>query len=81
MTQTVSEFAIKVIILGVVLSLLPASPFVGFNNLISQVPFIGYLNWFIPIPQIIVILESWLVVVAAYYAILFGLNYVGILKS
>ena len=81
MTQTVSEFAIKVIILSVVLSLLPSSPFVGFSNLVNNVPYLAYLNWFIPIPQIIVILEAWLSIVAIYYTILFGLNYVGIIKS
>lgn len=81
MTQTVSEFAIKVIILSVVLSLLPSSPFVAFNNLVNTIPYLSYLNWFIPIPQIIVILESWLSIVAIYYTILFGLNYVGIIKS
>lgn len=81
MTQTVSEFAIKVIILNVVLALLPSSPFSGFAYLVNNIPYIGYLNWFIPIPQIIVILEAWLAIVAIYYTILFGLNYVGILKS
>lgn len=81
MTQTASEFAIKVVILSVVVSLLPASPFVGFSTLINQVPFISYLNWFLPIPEMITIMESWLAVVAVYYTILFGLNYVGILKS
>ena len=79
--QQVSDFGVKILILTAVLSLLPSSPFVGFNYLIEQIPFIGYLNWFIPIPQIIVILESWLVVVAVYYGLLFVLNYVGVLKQ
>lgn len=77
----VSDFGIKALLLVAVLSLLPASPFVGFTYLINQVPFLGYLNWFIPIPEIIVILEAWLVIVAVYYGILFVLNYVGILKQ
>lgn len=79
--QTVSEFAIKVIILSVVLALLPVSPFVGYSYLVANIPYIGYLNWFLPIPEMIAVIESWLVVVASYYGILFGLNYVGILKS
>lgn len=77
----VSDFAVKLLILTAVLSLLPSSPFVGFNYLISQVPYLNYLNWFLPIPEMIVILETWLSVVAIYYGLLFVLNYVGILKS
>lgn len=77
----ISEFGVKCLILAFVVSLLPNSPFTGFNYLLQQVPYLGYLNWFIPVPQIIVITEAWLAIVAIYYTILFGLNYVGILKS
>lgn len=77
----ISDFGVKCLILAVVVSLLPNSPFTGFNYLLQQVPYLGYLNWFIPVPQIIVITEAWLAIVAIYYTILFGLNYVGILKS
>lgn len=77
----VSDFGVKILILSTVLALLPSSPFVGFNYLIKQVPYLGYINWFIPVPEIITILESWLAIVAVYYSILFALNYVGILKS
>ena len=77
----VSDFGVKVLLLFIVISLLPSSPFTGFTYLISQLPFLGYLNWFIPIPEIIVIMEAWLAIVAIYYGILFALNYVGILKQ
>lgn len=79
--MSVTDFAFKVVVLTAVVALLPASPFVGFSYLINSIPFIGYLNWFLPIGEIIVILEAWLAVVAVYYTILFALNYVGILKS
>lgn len=79
--MSVTDFAFKVVVLTAVVALLPASPFVGFSYLIDSIPFIGYLNWFVPIGEIIVIMESWLVIVATYYTILFALNYVGILKS
>lgn len=80
MTQ-VSEFGVKVILLTVVVSLLPSSPFSNFNSLITGIPYLSYLNWFLPISEILVVLESWLVVVSIYYSILFVLNYVGVLKS
>ena len=80
MTQ-VSDFGIKVILLTVVVSLLPSSPFTNFNSLITNIPYLGYLNWFLPISEILVVLESWLVVVSIYYSILFVINYVGIVKT
>lgn len=80
MTQ-VSDFGIKVILLTVVVSLLPSSPFANFNSLVTNIPYLSYLNWFLPISEILVVLESWLVVVSLYYSILFVINYVGIVKT
>lgn len=77
----INDLSIKLLVLTLVLTLLPSSPFVGFNYLINQIPFLGYLNWFLPIPEIIVIMETWLAVVAIFYSILYLLNYVGVLKS
>lgn len=77
----VSDFAVKVLILTAVVAMLPSSPFVGFTYLINQIPYLSFLNWILPIPEMIVIMESWLAIVAVYYTILFALNYVGILKS
>lgn len=77
----VSDIAVKLIVLSLVISLIPGSPFSGMTSLVQQIPYLSYLNWFVPIPEIIVIMESWLAVVSVYYTILFALNYVGILKS
>lgn len=77
----VSDFAFKILLLSVVLAILPQSPFQGFSSLMASIPYISYLNWFLPISEMIVILESWLAIVAVYYSILYVLNYVGVLKS
>lgn len=79
--QIINDFAIKLLILSVVLALLPQSPFTGFNTLVSQIPFLSWLNWFLPISEMLLIFESLLVVVAIFYGILYLLNYVGVLKS
>ena len=79
--NVVNDFSVKLLILSFVLALLPASPFRGFAYLVESIPFLDYLNWFLPIPEMIVILESWLVIVSVYYGILYLLNYVGVLKS
>ena len=79
--SSVSDFGVKVIILSVVLTLLPSSPLSGFNYLISNLPYLNFLNWFLPISEMIVILESWLLVVSIYYSIIFLINYAGVAKS
>lgn len=79
--QLINDFAVKLLILSFVLALLPESPFIGFNALITQVPYLSWLNWFLPISEMLVLFESLLVVVAIFYGILYLLNYVGVLKS
>lgn len=79
--QLVNDFAVKLLILSFVLALLPESPFVGFNNLILNVPFLSWVNWFLPISEMLLLFESLLVVIGIFYGILYLLNYVGVLKS
>lgn len=81
MAQSVSEFGIKLLIISLVLTLLPFSPFVGFEYLIEQIPYLSFVNWFVPIQEMLAITETWLVVVTVYYGILYLLNYAGIVKS
>lgn len=81
MMSTFSDIAVKILLISFVLALLPASPFVGFSYLVEQIPYLSFLNWFLPIQEILVILESWLVVVIVYYGILYILNYTGLVKS
>lgn len=49
-----------------IINLLPPSPFQLLDNSPIQ-PYIATFNWFVPLPQIIVILEFWLVAVALFY--------------
>ena len=53
-------------ILIAVLSLLPDSPFNLIDNtVIGQ--YLNYINWIIPMNQIIAILELWVVAIAIFY--------------
>lgn len=79
--STFTDIGVKVLVLTIVLALLPSSPFVGFSALVQDIPFLSWLNWFLPISEMLVIFESLLVVIVVYYGILYLLNYVGVLKS
>lgn len=79
--QTVSDFGVKVIVLSIVLTLLPSSPLSGFSYLLNQIPYLSFVNWILPVSEMIVVLESWLMVVSVYYSIIFLINYAGVAKS
>lgn len=50
-----------------VLALLPTSPFVAFIDALENIPFLSYLNYFIPISTFIGIGEAWLVSIGVFY--------------
>ncbi|MCI8607400.1 MAG: hypothetical protein HFG72_11530 [Hungatella sp.] len=55
----------KLLILA--LSILPDSPFRGFLDDLAELPFLGYLNWFIPISDFLKLLTVWCAAVAIFY--------------
>ena len=50
-----------------VLALLPTSPFTDFINACENLPYLGWLNWFVPVGQMIAIGEAWLVAIGLFY--------------
>ena len=61
------------------MQLLPLSPFKGWISYLQGVPYLGYINWFIPMKSLIEITAAWVSAIATYYlysAILRWLNMV-----
>ena len=50
-----------------VLELLPDSPFREFIDSLGAVPYLGWLNWFIPISDFLRLLAVWGVAVSLFY--------------
>ncbi len=50
-----------------VLNLLPTSPFTAFIEACGNLPYLGWLNWFIPVGQMIAIGEAWLISIGLFY--------------
>lgn len=50
-----------------VLALLPTSPFTAYIDAFEKIPFLSYLNYFIPVSTFIGIGEAWLVAVGVFY--------------
>lgn len=50
-----------------IINFLPSSPFKQFISMFDNIPFLAELNWFLPVSEMIVVLEVWLSVVVIYY--------------
>ena len=50
-----------------VLKLLPTSPFTSFIEACGNLPYLSWLNWFIPVGQMIAIGEAWLIAIGLFY--------------
>lgn len=50
-----------------ILDLLPLSPFQEFISEFSSLPYLGWLNWFFPVGDCLVVLLAWLGAVGLFY--------------
>lgn len=53
--------------LDVLLNLFPVSPFMPYISSLQDLPYLSYLNWFIPIGTFLKIGMAWLGAITAYY--------------
>jgi hypothetical protein len=58
------------------LSILPKSPFTEHIDALAEVPYLGILNWFVPIGAFLVIGTSWLVAIGIFYVIKIVLRWI-----
>lgn len=54
---------------GQIMFFLPNSPFSDFINKLGSLPYLGYLNWFIPIGIFLDIFVSWLSAITVFYLV------------
>ena len=50
-----------------ILDLLPTSPFQEFIENFAGLPYLGWLNWFFPVGDCLVVMSVWLVAVGLFY--------------
>lgn len=53
--------------LALIVLLLPLSPFAAYIDSLEQVPYLGYLNWFVPVGTCLKIGAAWLSAIALFY--------------
>lgn len=59
-------------------NILPSSPFIIVERI--DIPYLNYLNWIIPIEEMIVITSYWLSAIAVYYVVQIILRWVRVIQ-
>lgn len=54
-------------LLSVILALLPLSPFTQYIDSLEKVPYLGYINYFVPVGTLLKIGAAWLSAIALFY--------------
>lgn len=54
-------------LIDAIVRVLPRSPFASLLDQFEGLPFLGYLNWFIPVRAILTVMAAWLTAIAAFY--------------
>lgn len=52
---------------GALMRVLPTSPFRQFLADFADLPFLGYLNWFFPVGDCIIVMIAWLGAISLFY--------------
>ena len=51
-----------------ILNWLPQSPLRSISNLINNIPYLNWLNWFFPVSECLTVMAGWLACIGVYYA-------------
>lgn len=79
--DTIVKIVLTLAVAGILIGLLPPSPFPAIIESISALPMLGYINWFFPIGTAIGILGSWAAAIVVFYGISWILRQLGIIGS
>lgn len=76
----ISNIGITLILMNFVISFLPESPFNAFIANLSNLPYLNVLNWFLPVSEMLAILQVWLFTITTYYIISMAARWIKIIK-
>lgn len=69
LTDPIVKIVLTVALWAIVLVILPNTPFMQFLENFADLPYLGYLNWFLPIGSCLTVMAVWWTAVVVYYGI------------
>ena len=67
--ETIIKFIITIALAGVVIALLPATPFTAILSAIGQLPYIENVAWFLPVHAIVSVTTVWVTTIISYFIV------------
>lgn len=77
--ETIIKFIITVALAGVLLFLLPATPFTEIISIIGELPYVSYIAWFLPIRGIVSVTTIWVSTIFSYFIVSWALRQLDII--
>lgn len=81
MFDTIVKILLTLAVAGILIAILPVSPFRSAIETIGELPYIGYFNWFFPVGKCLTVLAAWAVCIGAYYAVAWILRQLDIVSK
>ena len=78
-TSPIVKIVLTLAIWGIILVILPNTPFMNYLEDFTQSQYLGWLNWFIPFGRCIAAMAVWWSAVITYYAISWIMRQLGII--
>ena len=79
LTSPIVKIVLTTTVWVLLLVLLPTTPFQQFIVGIGSLPYLKWLNWFMPIGRCLTVMSIWWTAIIAYYAILWILRQIGMI--
>ena len=57
--NVIAKILFTIAVAGIIIAILPVSPFQSVVQALDELPYLGYLNWFFPIGRCLTVLISW----------------------
>lgn len=81
MFDTIVKILLTLAVAGILIAILPVSPFQAFLAELGTLPYIGYFNWFFPVGKCLTVLAAWASCIGVYYAIAWILRQLDIVSK
>lgn len=79
--DVIVKILLTIAIAGIIIAILPVSPFQSIVQSLGETPYLGYLNWFFPIGRCLTVLISWCAAIGVFYGVSWILRQLDIIGS
>ena len=81
MFDTIVKILLTLAVAGILIAILPVSPFQSIVSTLESTPYLGYLNWFFPVGRCVTAMIAWTSAIGIYYGISWILRQLSIIGS